>query len=70
VAEMAALSVLAVRRFAAFLASPAVNVDRLVQVERPLLGRYLAYLHAKFGGRMVHRNMIGQLNLFFPTGSG
>jgi hypothetical protein len=37
VAETAALSVLAVRRFAAFLASPAVNVDRLAQVDRPLL---------------------------------
>jgi hypothetical protein len=35
VAETAALSVLAVRRFAAFLASPAVNVDRLAQVDRP-----------------------------------
>ena len=66
VAETAALSVLAVRRFAAFLASPAVNVDRLAQVDRPLLESYLAYLHAKFGGRMVHRNMIRQLNLFSP----
>jgi integrase len=67
VAETAALSVLAVRRFAAFLASPAVTVDRLAQVDRPLLERYLAYLHAKFGGRMVQRNMIGQLNLFFTA---
>jgi hypothetical protein len=67
VAETAALSVLAVRRFAAFLASPAVNVDQLAQLDRSLLERYLAYLHATFGGRMVHRNMIGQLNLFFTA---
>jgi hypothetical protein len=37
VAETAALSVRAVRRFAAFLASPAVHVDRLAQVDRPCL---------------------------------
>ena len=66
-AETAALSVLAVRRFAAFLASPAVTADRLAQVDRPLLERYLAYLHATFGGKTVHRHMIGQLNLFFTA---
>ena len=66
-AETAALSVLAVRRFAAFLASPAVTVDRLAQVDRPLLERYLAYLHAELAGRTAHRHMIGQLNLFFTA---
>ena len=35
VAETAALSVRAVGRFAAFLASPAAHVDRLAQVDRP-----------------------------------
>ena len=67
VAETAALSVRAVRRFAAFLASPAVTADRLAQVDRPLLERYLAYLHAELAGRTVHRHMIGQLNLFFTA---
>ena len=67
VAETAALSVRAVRRFAAFLASPAVTVDRLAQVDRPLLERYLAHLHAELAGRTVHRHMIGQLNLFFTA---
>jgi hypothetical protein len=67
VAETAALSVRAVRRFAAFLASPAVHVDRLAQVDRSLLERYLAHLHAGLAGRTVHRHMIGQLNLFFTA---
>jgi len=58
---------LAVRRFAAFLASPAVTVDRLAQVDRPLLERYLAHLHAELAGRTVHWHMIGQLNLFFTA---
>ena len=66
-AETAALSVRAVRRFAAFLASPAVTADRLAQVDRPLLERYLAYLHAELAGKTVHRHMIGQLNLFFTA---
>jgi integrase len=67
VAETAALSVLAVRRFATFLASPALGVDCLDQVDRPVLERYLAHLHAEFAGRTVHRHMIGQLNLFFTA---
>lgn len=67
VAETAALSVLAVRRFATFLADPAVDVDHLGQVDRAVLERYLAHLHAELAGRVVHRNMIGQLNLFFTA---
>jgi integrase len=67
VAETAALSVLAVRRFAAFLASPAVTVDGLAQVDRALLERYLAHLHAELAGKTAHRHMIGQLNLFFTA---
>ncbi len=50
-----------------FLTSPAVTVDQLAQVDRPLLERYLAYLHAELAGRTVHRHMIGQLNLFFTA---
>ncbi|GGZ94080.1 hypothetical protein GCM10010371_62360 [Streptomyces subrutilus] len=30
-----------------------------------MLERYLAHLHADYAGRAVHRNFIGQLNLFF-----
>ena len=55
----------AISCFGQFLASPAVGVDCLDQVDRPLLERYLAYLHAEYSGRVVHTNFIGQLNLFF-----
>jgi hypothetical protein len=33
-------------------------------VDRGVLERYLAHLHAELGGRVVHRNMICQLNVF------
>ncbi len=55
---------LAITRFSAFLASPAVNVTRLAQVDRELLERYLADLHAELAGRNVHAERIGQLNGF------
>ncbi|MFK0297295.1 hypothetical protein ACIQU6_43440 [Streptomyces sp. NPDC090442] len=63
--ESAASAPRAVTHFAQFLASPAVRAIRLDQVARPLLERYLAHLHADYAGRAVHRNFIGQLNLFF-----
>ncbi|MEU6191510.1 site-specific integrase [Nocardia sp. NPDC047038] len=37
------------------------NIDRL------LLERYLAFLHATFGGRVMHRHLIGQLNQFLTA---
>ncbi len=55
---------LAITRFSAFLASPAVNVTRLAQVDRELLERYLADLHSELAGRNVHAERIGQLNGF------
>ncbi|WP_327388155.1 tyrosine-type recombinase/integrase [Streptomyces sp. NBC_01207] len=64
-AESAASGTRAITHFAQFLASPAVRVVRLDQVDRPLLERYLAHLHADYAGRVVHRNFMGQLNLFF-----
>jgi integrase len=66
-AAAAASGTRAVARFAAFLADPVVNVDRLGQVDRMVLERYLARLHAELAGRVVHRSMIGQLNLFFTA---
>jgi len=66
-AAAAASGTRAVARFAAFLADPEVNVDRLGQVDRAVLERYLARLHAELAGRVVHRSMIGQLNLFFTA---
>jgi len=55
----------AISYFGQFLASPTVHVDSLDQIDRPLLERYLAYLHADYAGRVAHANYIGQLNLFF-----
>ncbi len=57
----------AIVRFAMFLATPAVNAGHLGQVDRAVLERYLAHLHAELAGRVVHRAMIGQLNLFFTA---
>jgi integrase len=66
-AAAAASGTRAVARFAAFLADPVVNVDHLGQVDRAVLEGYLARLHAELAGRVVHRSMIGQLNLFFTA---
>jgi integrase len=66
-AAATASGIRAVVRFATFLADPVVNVDRLGQVDRVVLERYLARLHAELAGRVVHRSMIGQLNLFFTA---
>jgi site-specific recombinase XerD len=66
-AATAASGTRAIVRFAMFLADLAVNVDHLGQVDRAVLERYLAHLHAELAGRVVHRAMIGQLNLFFTA---
>ena len=55
---------LAIACFSTFLAAPSVNVTRLDQVDRELLERYLADLHAELAGRNVHAERIGQLNSF------
>ena len=66
-AATASVGTVAVSRFGQFLADPKVQVERLGQVDRPLLERYLAHLHTELAGRTVHRHMIGQLNLFFTA---
>lgn len=58
---------LAITRFSQFLASPAVAVDRLDQVDRALLERYLADLHTELAGRKIHADRISQLHLFLQT---
>ncbi|WP_433258312.1 hypothetical protein ACQPYK_23130 [Streptosporangium sp. CA-135522] len=56
-----------IARFSEFLT--VTGVTRLDQVDRPLLERYLADLHAQYAGtaRSAHHLSIGQLNTFFTA---
>lgn len=56
-----ALGVRALSRLAGFLAGPQVNISRLADLDRALLERYLADLHAEFGGRRTHAHHLGAL---------
>jgi integrase len=55
------LGVRALSRLAGFLAGPQVNISRLADLDRALLERYLADLHAEFGGRRTHAHHLGAL---------
>ncbi|MFI9559799.1 tyrosine-type recombinase/integrase [Nonomuraea endophytica] len=66
-AASAASGARAITRFALFLATPAVDIDRLEQVDRALLERYLAELRAQYGERVVRSTHVGQLNLFLTA---
>jgi integrase len=66
-AGSATKAALTISRFSQFLASPPVAVDRLDQVDRALLERYLADLHTELAGRRVHTDHVGQLHLFLQT---
>jgi integrase len=57
----------AITRFAEFLASPAIGVQALAQIDRPVLERYLAELHRNLTGRKDHGEFIGLVNHFFQT---
>jgi integrase len=57
----------ALTRFAEFLASPGIDVQTLAQIDRPLLERYLAWLHITVAGRKSHGELIGLVNHFFQT---
>ena len=63
----AARCVTVITRFAQFLAAPPVAIAQLAGVDRPVLERYLADLHAEFAGRPVHRTHVGLLNQFFAA---
>ena len=54
----------ALTRFASWLAGPAVNVAGIAGIDRPLLERYLAGLHAEFAGRDVHGEHVENLSAF------
>ena len=57
-------TVRAMTRFAGFLARQSVAVDRLADVDRALLERYLADLHTQMGGRVCHRAYVGAIGGF------
>jgi site-specific recombinase XerD len=58
---------LAITHFSQFLASLEGSVDRLAQLDRALLERYLADLHTELAGRKVHGERISQLHLFLQA---
>ena len=60
-------SLWAVDRFAGFLASPPVNIDRISDVTRPVLERYLADLQHEMRGSQRQGMHIGTLNNFFTA---
>ena len=57
----------AITRFSQFLASPAVAVDRIEEIDRALLERYLADLHTEMAGRKIHGDHVSQLHLFLQA---
>ena len=63
----AARCVVALSRFAVFLADSSHGVTRLADIDRVVLERYLAQLHVQFAGRPVHRTEIGLLNAFLQA---
>src|SRR5947209_5886513 len=63
----AARCVVALSRFAVFLADPGQGVERLADIDRVVLERYLARLHVQFAGRPMHRTEIGLLNSFLQA---
>src|SRR5204863_2436246 len=65
--EASRRAVRAIERFAVFLASPTADVERLEQVDRPVLERYLADLHAEMAGSQRQGSHIGLLGGFFTA---
>ena len=57
----------AITYFGEFLTDAAPATGRMADLNRGLLERYLAHLHARFSGTVNNRMLIGQLNLFFIT---
>ena len=57
----------AITHFGRFLAASKVPVDRIGQVDRELLERYLTSLHYELAGKADHSKYIGSLNAFFQA---
>jgi integrase len=56
-----------IARFGTWLAGPGANVTAVTGIDRPLLERYLAELHAGFGGRKLHQEHVENLNGFLTA---
>jgi hypothetical protein len=63
--EAATRPLLAIARFARFLDS--ARVERITAIDRAVLERYLADLHAEIAGTQLHGVHIGHLNGFFTA---
>lgn len=63
--EVARRGLRALTRFAVFLNR--AGVTALADLDRQVLERYLADLHAELAGRQRHNDQIGQLNSFLTT---
>jgi integrase len=63
--EAAARPLRVITRFAGFL--DAIGVERIEQLDRPVLERYLANLHTEMAGSQRHGSHIGLLNAFFAA---
>jgi integrase len=64
-AVWASTGIAAVTRFGQFL--PAAGAGQPADIDRAVLERYLADLHAGLGGREIHRKHIGQLSAFLTA---
>ena len=62
-----AAGVRAITRLGVFLASPPVTASQLAHLDRQLLERYLADLHAECAGRQAHIHHLSALNGFFTA---
>jgi hypothetical protein len=65
--EASRRAVRALARFGQFLASPAVSASQLADIDRPVLERYLADLHAEMAGSQRQGSHIGLLSAFFQA---
>ncbi|HZD14115.1 MAG TPA: tyrosine-type recombinase/integrase [Pseudonocardiaceae bacterium] len=59
---VASRGLLALTRFAVFCQR--IDITALAGIDRPVIERYLADLHAELAGRQRHGDHIGQLNMF------
>jgi integrase len=66
-AGSATKAAIAITHFSMFLASPVIKADRLAQVDRLLLERYLAQLHTELAGRKIHAERVSQLHIFLQA---